>query len=192
MAISLKKGGNISLTKTDPGLKHILVGLGWDARATDGNDFDLDMSAFLLGENGKVRSDSDFIFYNQLVSACRSVEHTGDNRTGDGDGDDETLKIDLEKVPESIRRIAVTVTIHDAEARRQNFGQVSDAFMRIVNLDNDVEVVRFDLTEDYGTETAMIFGEVYRHNDEWKFKAVGQGFSGGLVSMCNQFGVNVA
>lgn len=192
MAVSLKKGGNVSLTKTDPGLKHILVGLGWDARATDGNDFDLDVSAFLLGENGKVRSDSDFIFYNQLVSACRSVEHTGDNRTGDGDGDDEALKIDLEKVPESIRRIAVTVTIDDAEARRQNFGQVSDAFMRIVNLDNDVEVVRFDLSEDYSTETAMIFGEVYRHNNEWKFKAVGQGFSGGLESMCNQFGVNVA
>jgi tellurium resistance protein TerD len=192
MAVSLSKGGNVSLSKSAPSLKRILVGLGWEPRVTTGVDYDLDASAFLVGESGKVRGDADFIFYNQLVSSCGSVEHTGDNRTGAGAGDDEALKIDLEKVPEAIRRIVVCVTIDDAEARKQNFGQVSDAFMRIVNLDNDIEIARFDLTEDYSTETAMIFGEVYRHNGEWKFKAVGQGFAGGLEAMCNQFGVNVA
>ena len=192
MAVSLSKGGNISLSKTAPTLKRILVGLGWEGRVTTGEDYDLDASAFLLGENGKVRRDEDFIFYNQLLSTCSSVEHTGDNRTGAGAGDDEALKIDLEKVPDSIKRVVVCVTIDDAEARKQNFGQVSDAFMRIVNLDDDVEIARFDLTEDYSTETAMIFGEIYRHGNEWKFKAVGQGFAGGLEAMCNQFGVNVA
>lgn len=192
MAVSLSKGGNVSLSKTAPSLKRILVGLGWEARVTTGADYDLDASAFLLGETGKVRRDEDFIFYNQIKSQCGSVEHTGDNRTGAGAGDDEALKIDLEKVPDSIKRIVISVTIDDAEARKQNFGQVSDAFMRIVNLDNDIEIARFDLTEDYSTETAMIFGEIYRHNDEWKFKAVGQGFAGGLEAMCNQFGVNVA
>ena len=192
MAVSLQKGGNVSLSKTAPTLKHILVGLGWEARPTDGADFDLDASAFLVGENGKVRGDDDFIFYNQLTSPCGSVEHTGDNRTGAGVGDDEAVKIDLSKIPDRIKRIVVCVTIHDAEIRKQNFGQVSDAFMRIVNMDNDVEIARFDLTEDYSTETAMIFGEVYSHNGEWKFKAVGQGFSGGLESMCKQFGVTVA
>jgi tellurium resistance protein TerD len=191
MALSLQKGGNISLSKTAPTLKRILVGLGWAARPTDGADFDLDASAFLLVDSGKVRSDDDFIFYNQLKSACGSVEHTGDNRTGAGDGDDEALKIDLAKVPVGIRRIVVTVTIHEAAQRKQNFGQVTDAFMRIVNLDNDIEIARFDLSEDYSTETAMIFGEIYRHGDEWKFKAVGQGFSGGLDTMCGQFGVAV-
>jgi len=192
MAVSLVKGGNVSLSKTAPSLKRILIGLGWDAKATDGDDFDLDASAFLLAENGKVKGDDDFIFYNQLLSKCGSVEHTGDNRTGDGDGDDEALKINLDKVPTSIKRIVIGVTIHEADARKQNFGQVSDAFMRIVNLDNDIEIARFDLAEDYSTETAMIFGEVYNHNGEWKFKAVGQGFSGGLESMCRQFGVTVA
>ncbi len=192
MAVSLSKGGNVSLSKNAPSLKRILIGLGWEARVTTGSDYDLDASAFLLGENGKVRRDEDFIFYNQLSSQCGSVEHTGDNRTGAGDGDDEALKIDLEKVPESIKRIVICVTIDDAEARKQNFGQVSDAFMRIVNLDNDIEIARFDLSEDYSTETAMIFGEIYRHNGEWKFRAVGQGFAGGLEAMCNQFGVKVA
>jgi tellurium resistance protein TerD len=192
LAVSLQKGGNISLSKTAPTLKHILVGLGWEARSTDGADFDLDASAFLVGENGKVRGDDDFIFYNFLKSPCGSVEHTGDNRTGAGDGDDEAIKIDLSKIPDRIKRIIVCVTIHDADLRKQNFGQVSDAFMRIVNLDNDVEIARFDLTEDYSTETAMIFGEVYAHSGEWKFKAVGQGFSGGLETMCRQFGVTVA
>jgi tellurium resistance protein TerD len=192
MAVSLKKGGNVSLTKSAPALKKILVGLGWEARTTSGEDYDLDASVFLLGANGKVRGDEDFIFYNQTRSVCGSVEHTGDNRTGAGDGDDEAIKINLEKIPESIARLSVCVTIHDADVRRQNFGQVSDAFIRVVNLDNDVEIVRFDLSEDYSTETAMIFGEIYRHDKEWKFKAVGQGFNGGLAAMCHQFGVTVA
>jgi tellurium resistance protein TerD len=191
MAVSLSKGGNVSLSKATPNLKRILVGLGWDARATDGAAFDLDASAFLVTESGKVRRDEDFIFYSQLVSSCGSVEHTGDNRTGEGDGDDEAIKIDLSKVPEAIKRIVITVTIHEAEARKQNFGQVGDAFMRIVNLDNDIEIARFDLAEDYSTETAMIFGEIYQHGGEWKFKAVGQGYAGGLEAMCKQFGVAV-
>ena len=192
MAVTLLKGGNISLSKTAPELKNVLIGLGWDARATDGDDFDLDASMFLLNDNGKVRGDADFIFYNQLLSSCGSVEHTGDNRTGDGDGDDEQLKVYLQKIPPTVNRLAITVTIHDAIARKQNFGQVSDAYVRIVNLDNDAEITRFDLSEDYGTETAMIFGEIYRHNGEWKFKAVGQGYNGGLEAMCTQFGVSVA
>jgi tellurium resistance protein TerD len=192
MAISLSKGGNVSLSRSVPSLQRILVGLGWDARVTSGADYDLDASVFLLGDSGKVSSDEDFIFYNQPLSTCSSVEHTGDNRTGAGDGDDEAIKVSLDKVPVSVKRIVVCVTIHDAKARKQSFGQVNDAFIRIVNLDNDVEIVRFDLSEDYSTETAMIFGEVYRHNDEWKFKAVGQGFAGGLEAMCQQFGVNIA
>lgn len=192
MAVSLSKGGNVSLSKSAPSLKNILVGLGWEARSTTGDDYDLDASAFLVGENGKVKKDEDFIFYNQLSSICGSVLHTGDNRTGAGDGDDEVLEIYLDKVPENIKRIIICVTIDDAIAKKQNFGQVSEAFIRIVNLDNDIEIVRFDLSEDYSTETAMIFGEIYRHNDEWKFKAVGQGFAGGLEAMCQQFGVTVA
>lgn len=192
MAVSLAKGGNISLTRTAPELKNVLIGLGWEARSTDGEDFDLDASMFLLGDNGKVRDDNDLIFYNQLASTCGSVEHTGDNRTGDGDGDDEQLKVFLDKVPSVVSRLVITVTIHDAVARRQNFGQVQDAFIRIMNLDNDVEIARFDLSEDYSTETAMIFGEIYRYNGEWKFKAVGQGFNGGLEAMCGQYGVTVA
>lgn len=192
MAVSLSKGSNVSLSKNSTSLKKILVGLGWDARVTTGTDYDLDVSAFLLGESGKIKKDEDFIFYNNLLSQCGSVQHNGDNRTGDGDGDDESITIDLEKVPKSINRIVVSVTIDDAESRRQNFGQVCDAFMRIVNLQNDLEIARFDLTEDYSTETAMIFGEIYRHNDEWKFKAVGQGFEGGLEIMCKQFGVKIA
>lgn len=180
------------MSKSAPSLSRILVGLGWQARVTDGDDYDLDASAFMVAESGKVRGDEDFIFYNQLSSRCGSVEHTGDNRTGAGAGDDEALQIDLTLVPNHVKRVVVCVTIDDAEARRQNFGQVSGAFMRIVNLDNDVEIARFDLSEDYSTETAMIFGEVYRHNDEWKFKAVGQGYAGGLEALCGQFGVQVA
>lgn len=191
MAVSLTKGQNVSLSKTDPSLKKVLIGLGWDARATDGADFDLDASVFMCGENGKVVSDNYFIFYNNLRSPCGSVEHTGDNLTGDGDGDDETIIVDLEKVPSNIKSVFVTVTIHDAEARKQNFGQVSDAFVRLVNYENNQEVVRFDLSEDYSTETAMVFGEVYRHNGEWKFRAIGQGYSGGLYALCQQYGVNV-
>ena len=191
MAISLNKGGNLSLSKTDPSLTHVLVGLGWDARSTDGVDFDLDASAFLLGENDKVRGEHDFIFYNQTRSPEGSVEHTGDNRTGDGDGDDEAVKIDLSKVPVDVSKVAITVTIHDAENRGQNFGQVQNAFIRVVNDQSHVEIVRFDLNEDYSTETAMIFGELYRHNGEWKFRAVGQGYNGGLSAMCRQYGISI-
>ena len=181
----------ISLSKTDPSLKNVLVGLGWDARSTDGQDFDLDASVFMATENGKVPSDRHFIFYNQLVSPCGGVEHTGDNLTGDGDGDDESVIVCLDKVESNIKSLFITVTIHDAEARRQNFGQVSNAFVRIVNNDTSDEIVRFDLSEDYSTETAMVFGEIYRHNGEWKFRAIGQGYTGGLYSLCQQYGVNV-
>jgi len=193
MAVSLVKGGNISLTRTAPELKNILIGLGWAAKCSDGDDYDLDASCFMLSYNGKVNRDEDFVFYGSvdLKSPCNSVVHTGDNRTGEGDGDDEQIKIFLDKVPSTVHRLVITVTIHDAIARKQNFGQVSDAFIRIVNLDNDVEIARFDLSEDYSTETAMIFGEIYRHNGEWKFKAVGQGFIGGLEAMCRLYGVNI-
>ncbi|MFI3137317.1 MAG: TerD family protein [Methylococcaceae bacterium] len=191
MSISLAKGGNISLSKTDPTLKNIIIGLGWDARPTDGADFDLDASAFMVKEDGKVRSDSDFIFYNQTKSSCGSVEHTGDNRTGAGDGDDESLIVLLDKVPLDIQRIVFTVTIHDADMRKQNFGQVSNAFIRVVNKDGNTEVARYDLSEDASIETAMIFGELYRHAGEWKFKAVGQGYAGGLGALAHQYGINV-
>lgn len=192
MAVSLKKGENVSLSKTDPTLKKVLIGLGWDARASDGADFDLDASLFMVGENGKVAGDDWFIFYNQLRSPCGSVEHTGDNRTGAGDGDDEAIKVALEKVPANMCSLVIAVTIHDAETRRQNFGMVRDAFVRLVNADSDQEVLRFDLSEDYSTETAMVFGEIYRRGGEWKFRAVGQGYAGGLYSLCMQHGVNVA
>lgn len=191
MAISLNKGGRISLSKEAPDLKKVHVGLGWDPRVTDGADFDLDASAYLLNSTGKVRSDADFIFYNQLLSKCGSVEHTGDNLTGAGEGDDEVLMVDLNKVPGDVQKVVFTVTIHDADARRQNFGQVQNAFIRLVNADTDVEVARYDLTEDASTETAMIFGEIYRHGNEWKFAAVGQGYAGGLAAMCQQYGVNI-
>jgi tellurium resistance protein TerD len=191
MAISLNKGGRISLSKEAPDLKKVHVGLGWDPRATDGGDFDLDASAFLLDANGKVRADTDFIFYNQLRSTDGSVEHTGDNLTGAGEGDDEVVMVDLSKVPADIQKIAFTVTIHEAEQRRQNFGQVQNAFIRLVNAETNAEVARYDLTEDASIETAMIFGEIYRHGNEWKFTAVGQGYSGGLAAMCRQFGVNI-
>lgn len=191
MAVSLSKGGNVSLTKAEPGLKKIMVGLGWDARATDGGDFDLDASVFMVKEDGKVRSDSDFIFYNNLKSVDGSVEHMGDNRTGAGEGDDEMVKIELEKVPADVAKVVFTVTIHEAEARRQNFGMVSNAFIRVVNQDNQNEIARFDLTEDVSTETAMVFGEIYRHSGEWKFRAIGQGFAGGLAAMARTYGVNI-
>ncbi len=190
MALSLQKGGNLSLSKTDPSLTKILVGLGWDPRATDGTEFDLDASAFLLGAGGKVRGDADFIFYNQLRSPEGAVEHTGDNRTGEGEGDDEVIKVDLSLVPSEVEKIAFTVTIHDAETQRQNFGQVSNSFIRIVNELSGSEIVRYDLAEDASTETAMIFAELYRHSGEWKFRAVGQGYAGGLKALANGFGMN--
>lgn len=191
MAVSLTKGGNISLSKTDPTLKNLIVGLGWDARPTDGADFDLDASAFMVKEDGKVRSDSDFIFYNQTKSTCGSVEHTGDNRTGAGDGDDEAVIVLLDKIPADIQRVVFTVTIHEAEARKQNFGQVSKAYVRVVNKDSNSEVARYDLSEDASIETAMIFGEIYKHGAEWKFKAVGQGYAGGLAALARQYGINI-
>jgi tellurium resistance protein TerD len=191
MAISLNKGGNLSLSKTDPTLNNVIIGLGWDARPTDGQDFDLDASAFMLKNDGKVRSDADFIFYNQLRSSCGSIEHAGDNRTGAGDGDDESLILQLNKIPLDVERIAFTVTIHDADIRKQNFGQVSNAFIRVVNKDTNVEVARYDLSEDASIETAMIFGEIYRNNGEWKFKAVGQGYAGGLAPLARNFGINI-
>ncbi|MEY3807979.1 MAG: hypothetical protein RI893_955 [Pseudomonadota bacterium] len=191
MAVSLTKGGNISLSKTDPTLKNLIVGLGWDARPTDGADFDLDASAFMIKEDGKVRSDSDFIFYNQTRSMCGSVEHTGDNRTGAGDGDDESVIVLLDKIPADILRVVFIVTIHDADSRKQNFGQVSKAYVRVVNKDSNVEVARYDLSEDASIETAMIFGEIYKNGAEWKFKAVGQGYAGGLAALAHQYGINV-
>ncbi|MFT5720255.1 MAG: tellurium resistance protein TerD [Motiliproteus sp.] len=190
MAVSLSKGGNISLDKVAPGMKKLLVGLGWDERATDGSGFDLDASVFLLNADGKTRGEQDFIFYNQLKSQCGSVEHTGDNVTGEGDGDDESIKVNLALIPADIDKIAVAVTIHDAEARKQNFGQVSNAFIRVVNDETNEEVCRYDLTEDYSVETAMIFGELYRHSGEWKFRAVGSGYQGGLGAMAREYGIN--
>lgn len=191
MAISLQKGGNISLSKTSPNLNNVLIGLGWDVRSTSGDAFDLDASVFMVGANGKVRSDADFVFYNQLRSTCGSVEHTGDNRTGEGEGDDESLKVALDKVPSAIERLVVAVTIHEAQARHQNFGMVRGAYIRVVNIDTGDEIVRFDLTEDASVETAMIFGEVYRHSGEWKFRAVGQGYAGGLHALAIAHGVDV-
>ena len=190
MSVSLAKGGNVSLTKSDPSLTRVRVGLGWDTRATDGQDFDLDASAFLLSEAGKVRNDTDFIFYNNLSSPEGSVSHTGDNRTGDGDGDDETLIVKLNQIPADVVKLAFIVTIHEGATRKQSFGQVSNAFMRIINDETNVEVARYDLSEDASSETAMNFGELYLHNNEWKFRAVGQGYAGGLGAMCAQFGIN--
>ncbi|WLI89822.1 TerD family protein [Massilia sp. R2A-15] len=191
MAISLQKGGNVNLSKEAPGLNKMVVGLGWDIRATDGAAFDLDGAVFMLNSAGKVRSDADFVFYNNLKSIDGSVAHSGDNRTGAGDGDDETLTIDLARVPADVDKIAVCVTIHDAEARRQNFGQVAKAFVRCVNATGNTEIARYDLSEDGSTEAAMIFGEVYRAGADWKFRAIGQGFKGGLGPLAKNFGVNV-
>ena len=206
MAISLSKGGNISLSKEVPGLTKIGIGLGWDTRATAGASFDLDASAFLLSKTGKVRSDADFIFYKQLESLCKSVKHTGDNRTGEGDGDDEALLVDLSKVPADVEKIVFTVTIHEYKKRSQNFGMVSNAFIRVYNENEMVidpptgnsvpkEIARFDLTEEASSVTAMIFAEIYRYDaggvPEWKFRAVGQGFDNGLAEMATNFGVSI-
>ena len=191
MAVSLSKGGNVSLTKEAPGMKKISMGLGWDSRATDGAAFDLDASAFLVSEDGKVRSDADFIFYGNKTAADGSVEHTGDNLTGAGDGDDETINIDLDKIAADVKKIVFGVTIHEFEARKQTFGQVSNSYIRVVNSDNQTEVARYDLSEDASGETAMIFGELYRHGEEWKFKAIGQGFTGGLAPLAKEHGVNI-
>jgi tellurium resistance protein TerD len=191
MAISLQKGGNVNLSKEAPGLSKLTVGLGWDVRATDGAAYDIDSSVFLLKADGKVRADQDFIFYNNLKSADGSVQHSGDNRTGAGEGDDETVNVDLSKVPADVDKIAVCVTIHDADARRQNFGQVQKAFVRCVNSATNQEIARYDLSEDGSTETAMVFGEIYRNGGDWKFRAVGQGYAGGLAALAKNYGVSV-
>lgn len=191
MPVSLTKGGNVSLSKEAPGLTKIIVGLGWDARATDGTDFDLDASAFLLAESGKVRSDADFIFYNNKIGANGAVNHLGDNKTGQGAGDDEAVKVDLAALPADIAKIAFAVTIHDGEGRRQNFGQVSNAYIRVLNEANGDVIARYDLSEDASVETAIVFGELYRNGAEWKFRAVGAGFRGGLAPLAGNFGVNV-
>lgn len=191
MPVSLTKGANVNLSKEAPGLNKILVGLGWDSRATDGAAFDLDASAFLLKADGKVRSDNDFCFYNNKKVAEGAIEHLGDNLTGAGDGDDEVINVELSKVPADVERVVFSVTIHEAEARKQNFGQVSHAFIRIVNQDGGTEIARYDLSEDASVETAMIFGEIYRNGADWKFKAVGQGFAGGLGPLASSFGVHV-
>jgi tellurium resistance protein TerD len=191
MAISLQKGGNVNLSKEAPGLSSLKLGLGWDVRATDGAAFDLDGVAFLLNQSGKVRSDADFIFYNNAKSSDGSVTHSGDHRTGAGEGDDETLSIDLTKVPADVERIVLAVTIHEGDTRRQNFGMVGKAFIRCINAANDSEIARYDLSEDGSTESAMIFGEVYRNGADWKFRAVGQGFIGGLGPLAKNYGVSV-
>jgi tellurium resistance protein TerD len=191
MAVSLSKGGNVSLSKEAPGLKAVRVGLGWDTRVTDGSAFDLDASVFLLGDTGKVRSDADFVFYNNKNGGNGSVVHQGDNLTGEGSGDDEVVAVSLDQVPADIQKLSFAVTIHDADARRQNFGMISNAFIRVLNEAGGTEIARYDLSEDASTETAMIFGDLYRHNGEWKFKAIGQGFAGGLGPLASSFGVNV-
>ena len=192
MAISLTKGQKVSLNKNNPGLKDMVVGLGWDVNRYDtGGAFDLDAAAFLLTENGKISRTEDFIFYGNLEHPSGAVKHLGDNLTGVGDGDDEQIVIDLSLVPENIQKIAFTVTIYDAEARRQNFGQVSNAFIRIYNKANGEELLRYDLGEDFSIETAAVFGELYRHNGEWKFNAIGSGYQGGLAALCENYGVDV-
>ncbi|MDQ1814711.1 TerD family protein [Massilia sp. CCM 9210] len=190
MAISLQKGGNVNLSKEAPGLTKVVIGLGWDPRATDGSAFDLDGSAFMLKADGKVRADADFIFYNNLKSSDGSVVHGGDNTSGAGEGDDEKVMVDLSAVPAEIDKLSFCVTIHEAEARKQNFGMVGKAYIRCLNADGDKELARYDLSEDGSTETAMIFGELYRAGAEWKFKAIGQGFKGGLGPLAKSFGVN--
>jgi tellurium resistance protein TerD len=191
MSVSLSKGGNVSLTKQAPGLTAVLVGLGWDARTTSGAAFDLDASALMVGPSGKILSDAHFVFFNNLTSPDGSVEHTGDNLTGEGEGDDEVIKVNLAGVPSEVDKVVVTVSIYDAETRSQSFGQVRNAYIRVINQADSAELTRYDLSEDASTETAMIFGELYRNAGEWKFRAVGQGYSTGLAGIARDFGVNV-
>jgi stress protein len=191
MPISLKKGQKVSLTKGNPGLKNVVVGLGWDTNAYDtGADFDLDAAAFCLTDSGKVSSQNDFVFFGNLNHQSGAISHLGDNLTGAGDGDDEQIKIDLSRVPAEITKIAFTVTIYEAEARRQNFGQVSNAFVRIFDENTGEELLRYDLGEDFSIETAVVFGELYKNGDEWKFNAIGSGYQGGLAALCNMYGID--
>ncbi|MFE2721787.1 TerD family protein [Kitasatospora sp. NPDC059327] len=191
MGVSLAKGGNVSLTKEAPGLTAVIVGLGWDVRTTTGADYDLDASALLCNAVGKVVSDQHFVFFNNLRSPDGSVEHSGDNLTGGGDGDDEQIKVDLDAVPAGVAKVVFPVSIYDADARLQSFGQVRNAFIRIVNQANGQELARYDLSEDASTETAMVFGELYRNGAEWKFRAIGQGYASGLRGIATDYGVNV-
>jgi tellurium resistance protein TerD len=191
MGVSLSKGGNVSLTKEAPGLTAVVVGLGWDVRSTTGTDFDLDASALLVDANGKVVSDQHFVFFNNLKSPDGSVEHTGDNLTGEGEGDDEQIKVNLAGVLPEVDKIVFPVSIHEGESRQQSFGQVRNAFIRVINQAGGAELARYDLSEDAATETAMVFGELYRNGAEWKFRAVGQGYASGLRGIAQDFGVNI-
>lgn len=191
MAINLSKGQKVDLTKTNPGLSKVIVGLGWDTNKYDGGqDFDLDSSVFLLNGEGKTASEADFVFYNNTKGAGGAVEHTGDNQTGEGEGDDEQVKVNLSAIPASIEKATFAITIHDSEGRGQNFGQVSNSYVRIVNGDTDEELIRYDLGEDFSIETAVVVGELYRHGGEWKFNAIGSGYQGGLESLVKDFGLN--
>ncbi|MDX8376584.1 MAG: TerD family protein [Mariprofundales bacterium] len=189
MAVNLSKGGRVNLEKEAPGLKNVLLGLGWDCKKADGADFDLDASLLMLGNDDKSIGENSFIFYNNKTSSCGSVVHQGDNLTGDGDGDDEVINVALPKIPENVSKMIIAVTIHDAEARNQNFGQVDNAFIRVANNDNNQDIARYDLTEDYSTETSLIFGELYRKNGEWRFVAKGDGFAGGLKAYLASYGI---
>lgn len=192
MGITLKKGEKINLTKGNPGLKNIKLGLGWDINNFDsGYDYDLDVSVFMVGESGRVERDEDFVFYNNLKHISGAVEHLGDNRTGEGDGDDEEILVDLKLIPNHIQKIAVAVTIYEAKERRQNFGQVSNSYIRVLNSENEEEILRYDLGEEFSIETAIVACELYKYNGEWKFSAVGSGFEGGLEALCKNYGLNV-
>ncbi|WP_432564376.1 TerD family protein [Kineococcus sp. SYSU DK003] len=191
MGVSLSKGGNVSLSKEAPGMTKAVIGLGWDANSFTGSDFDLDAQAIMVGANGKVPNDGYFVFFNQLKSPEGSVEHTGDNRTGEGEGDDEQINVDLSGIPAEIDKVVFTVAIYDADTRKQSFGQVRNAFIRVVNAEGNTEVARYDLSEDASTETAMVFGELYRNGSDWKFRAVGQGYANGLRGIATDFGVSV-
>ncbi len=193
MPINLSKGQKVDLTKGNPGLKRIMVGLGWDVNAFDsGADFDLDAAAFMVGANGKCPTEQEFIYYHNLTHPSEALKHMGDNLTGEGEGDDEQIEFDLDKIPANIEKVAFTVTIYDADTRRQNFGQVSNAFIRIVDETTNTELIRYDLGEDFSIETAVVVGELYRHNGEWKFNAIGSGFQGGLAALCGHYGIEVA
>lgn len=192
MPINLTKGQKVDLTKGNPSLKKVMVGLGWDVNVFDsGADFDLDAAAFMLGENGKCPTEKEFIFYGNLAHASEALQHMGDNLTGEGDGDDEQILVDLTKIPSNISKIAFTVTIYDSDVRRQNFGQVSNSFIRMVDETTGTELIRYDLGEDFSIETAVVVGELYRHNGEWKFNAIGSGFQGGLAALCGHYGIEV-
>lgn len=191
MPVNLKKGQKVNLSKENPGLQHLMVGLGWDVNKFDtGGSFDLDSAAFLLGENGKVTRQEDFVFYGNLNHPSGGVEHMGDNLTGAGDGDDEQVRVDLSKIPDNIPRIVFTVTIYETGAQNQNFGQISNAYIRIVNMDTSEELLRYDLGEDFSIETAAVFGELYKNNGEWKFNAIGSGYQGGLSALCSSYGID--